>query len=91
MYELTYELIEIDVKIFYGVRNQNFNLIKSSFPSLKITGRDNYIFAMGNQEILDILKEKLDNIVDFINKNNDISVNDVENILKLKKRVTQKS
>ena len=72
MYELTYELIEIDVKIFYGVRNQNFNLIKSSFPSLKITGRDNYIFAMGNQEILDILKEKLDNIVDFINKNNDI-------------------
>ena len=71
MYELTYELIEIDVKIFYGVRNQNFNLIKSSFPSLKITGRDNYIFAMGNQEILDILKEKLDNIVDFINKNNE--------------------
>ena len=57
MYELTYELIEIDIKIFYGVRNQNFNLIKSSFPSLKITGRDNYIFAMGNQEILDILKE----------------------------------
>ena len=87
MYELTYELIEIDVKIFYGVRNQNFNLIKSSFPSLKITGRDNYIFAMGNQEILDILKEKLDNIVDFINKNNDISVNDVENILKLKNDV----
>lgn len=87
MYELTYELIEIDVKIFYGVRSQNFNLIKSSFPSLKITGRDNYIFAMGNQEILDILKEKLDNIVDFINKNNDISVNDVENILKLKNDV----
>ncbi len=87
MYVLTYELIEIDVKIFYGVRNQNFNLIKSSFPSLKITGRDNYIFAMGNQEILDILKEKLDNIVDFINKNNDISVNDVENILKLKNDV----
>ena len=42
---------------------------------------------MGNQEILDILKEKLDNIVDFINKNNDISVNDVENILKLKNDV----
>ena len=79
MYELTYELIEIDVKIFYGVRSQNFNLIKSSFPSLKITGRDNYIFAMGNQEILDILKEKLDNIVDFINKNNECTASSHRN------------
>ncbi|CAH0177764.1 PhoH family protein [Chryseobacterium sp. WG14] len=84
MFELTYDLEDTDVKIFYGVSNQYFNLIKSSFPTLKITGRDHFIFAMGNQEVLDILKQKLDDIVRFISKNNSIELKDVENILNIK-------
>lgn len=84
MFELTYDLGHIDAKSFYGVNNQFFNLIKSSFPTLKITGRDHYIFAMGNQEALDIFKAKLDDITSFISKNNTISLKDVENILNLK-------
>lgn len=84
MFELTYDLEDIDMKIFYGVNNQFFNLIKSSFPTLKITGRDHFIFAMGNQEALDIFKQKLDDIVKFISKNNSIGLKDVENILNLK-------
>jgi len=84
MFELTYDLEDIDAKIFYGVNNQYFNLIKSSFPTIKITGRDHYIFAMGNQEALDILKQKLNDIVGFISKNNSIGLKDVENILNIK-------
>jgi phosphate starvation-inducible PhoH-like protein len=84
MFELTYDLEDIDAKIFYGVNNQYFNLIKSTFPTLKITGRDHYIFAMGNQEALDIFKQKLDDIVSFISKNNSIDLKDVENILNIK-------
>ncbi|AZA98840.1 PhoH family protein [Chryseobacterium joostei] len=84
MFELKYDLEDIDAKIFYGVSNQYFNLIKSSFPTLKITGRDHVIFAMGNQEVLDILKQKLDDIVKFISKNNSIGLKDVENILNIK-------
>lgn len=84
MFELTYDLEDIDSKIFYGVNNQYFNLIKSTFPTLKITGRDHYIFAMGNQEALDIFKQKLNDIVSFISKNNSIDLKDVENILNLK-------
>lgn len=84
MFELTYDLSGTDPKIFYGVQNQNFNLIKSSFPTLKITGRDQFIFAMGNQEALDVLKGKLNDIVKFIDDNNSITIKDVENILKLK-------
>ncbi|KQT23409.1 phosphate starvation-inducible protein PhoH [Chryseobacterium sp. Leaf405] len=84
MFELTYDLEEIDSKIFYGVNNQYFNLIKSTFPTLKITGRDHYIFAMGNQEALDVFKTKLDDIVNFISKNNSISLKDVENLLNIK-------
>lgn len=84
MFELTYDLEDIDAKIFYGVNNQYFNLIKSTFPTLKITGRDHYIFAMGNQEALDIFKLKLGDIVKFISKNNSIDLKDVENILNIK-------
>jgi len=84
MFELTYDLEEIDSKIFYGVNNQYFNLIKSTFPTLKITGRDHYIFAMGNQEALDVFKKKLDDIVGFISKNNSIDLKDVENLLNIK-------
>ena len=50
MFELNYEIKDIDIKTFYGVQNQYFNLIKSTFPTLKITGRDCYIFAAGNQQ-----------------------------------------
>ncbi|AZA74655.1 PhoH family protein [Chryseobacterium indoltheticum] len=84
MFELTYDLEGIDSKNFYGVNNQYFNLIKSSFPTIKITGRDHFIFAMGNQEALDIFKQKLDDIVAFISKNNSIGLKDVENILNIK-------
>lgn len=84
MFELNYDLSGIDAKSFYGVQNQNFNLIKSSFPTLKITGRDQFIFAMGNQEALDILKQKLDDISKFISSNNAISLKDIENILNIK-------
>ncbi|WP_407401549.1 PhoH family protein [Chryseobacterium sp.] len=84
MFELTYDLENIDSKSFYGVNNQYFNLIKSTFPTIKITGRDHYIFAMGNQEALDVLKLKLDTIVAFIAEHNAISLKDVENILNIK-------
>lgn len=84
MFELNYEISGIDAKTFYGVNNQYFNLIKSSFPTLKITGRDHYIFAMGNQDTLDVLKNKLDDIVAFISRNNSITLKDIENILNIK-------
>lgn len=83
MFEITYELEGINSKTFYGVQNQNFNLIKSSFPTLKITGRDNFIFAMGNREALDLLKQKLDDISAYITKHNSIDLKHLESLLKL--------
>ena len=84
MFELNYEIKDIDIKTFYGVQNQYFNLIKSTFPTLKITGRDSYIFAAGNQQALDILERKLDDIVKFIQNHHTIELKDVENILSIK-------
>ena len=84
MFELNYEIKDIDTKTFYGVQNQYFNLIKSTFPTLKITGRDCYIFAAGNQQALDILEQKLDDIVRFIQNHQAIELKDVENILSIK-------
>ncbi len=84
MFELNYELNGIDAKTFYGVNNQYFNLLKSTFPTLKITGRDHHVFAAGNQETLDILQNKLNDLVSFISTNNAINLKDFESILKIK-------
>lgn len=84
MFEINYELEGINTKMFYGVQNQNFNLLKSSFPTLKITGRDNFVFAMGNRETLDLLKKKLDDVSDYISKNNSLEIKQLESLLKLK-------
>lgn len=84
MFELNYDLKDIDPKIFYGVNNQYFNLLKSLFPTLKITGRDHVVFAHGNQETLDFFEKKLDDILSFISTNNSITLKDFESILKIK-------
>lgn len=84
MFELNYEITGIDPKTFYGVNNQYFNLLKSTFPTLKITGRDHFIFAQGNTDTLDVLKTKLDDIVGYISRNNSMTLKDVENILNIK-------
>jgi phosphate starvation-inducible PhoH-like protein len=87
MFELKYEIDGIDTKTFYGVNNQYFNLLKSKFPTLKITGRDHFVFALGTQEALDVLKNKLNDVVSFISKNNSISLKDFESILNIKDEV----
>ncbi|MCG2792301.1 MAG: PhoH family protein [Weeksellaceae bacterium] len=84
MFEINYELDGINTKTFYGVQNQNFNLIKSSFPTLKITGRDNFVFAMGNRETLDLLTKKLDDVSDYISQHNSLEIKQLESLLKLK-------
>ena len=84
MFEINYELEGINTKTFYGVQNHKYNLIKSSFPTLKITGRDNFVFAMGNRETLDLLKKKLDDVSDYISKHNSLEIKQLESLLKLK-------
>lgn len=84
MFELKYTLEGMDPKLFYGVNNQFFNLIKSSFPTLKINGRDKNIHAAGNQEALGVLEGKLNDIVEFASQHNELSLKDVENILYMK-------
>lgn len=84
MIELNYEISEIDIKSFYGVNNQFFNLIKSSFPTLKINGRDNIVHAKGDKETLEIFKTKLNDIVAFIKKYDTINIKDVESLLRIK-------
>ncbi len=84
MFELHYDIPNIDIKFFYGVNNQFFNLLKSRFPSLKITARDHKLFAIGPQETLDLLRARLDDICNFITLHNSIELKDVENLLQLK-------
>lgn len=84
MFELEYEIEGIDVKSFYGVNNQFFNLLISTFPTLKITGRNHLLHAKGNKEALGVFKNKVDDIVAYLSRYNTMDLKDLENILNLK-------
>lgn len=80
--ELVFTLDEIDLKLFYGEYNKYFKKIKNYFPKLKIVGRDALIQAQGNEEDLQNLEKKLQEIVNYIhryNKLDDISLDGILN------------
>lgn len=85
MNQINLILDEVDLKLFYGEYNQNFNLLTNHFPKLKITGRDQNIKATGNEEDLLEFEKKVKSIVAYINrynKLNEIALNGILHISK---------
>ena len=81
MTELNLELSEISIQEFYGANNENFKLLKNRFPKLKIVGRGKNISAVGNEENLNELSDKLAQIIHYLQKYNRLNEKDMENIL----------
>lgn len=63
-------LEDVDLKVFYGEFNNNFKKIKETFPKLSITGRDHLIKASGNPEELQNFQQKIQQIVNYIDRYN---------------------
>ena len=81
MTELNLELIDVNVQEFYGPNNENFKVLKSHFPKLKIVGRGRNISAVGNEELLQELDSKIAQIISHIQHFNQLKEKDVEQIL----------
>ena len=65
---------------FYGVANSNFNRICDLFPKLKIVARGNAIKAIGSDDEIERLEERLEALVLYYNKYGHISVSVVNQI-----------
>lgn len=81
MTEFNLELAEISIQDFYGANNENFKLLKTRFPKLKITGRGKNISAVGNEENLIEFSEKLSQIISHLQQYNRLNEKDMENLL----------
>jgi phosphate starvation-inducible PhoH-like protein len=66
---------------FFGVNNGKFDLLKKKFPLLKILSRGTQIKISGAPEQIDAAKEKIELILQYLERNGHLSENYFEQIL----------
>jgi phosphate starvation-inducible PhoH-like protein len=66
---------------FFGVNNQKLDILKKKFPLLKILSRGTQIKLSGSPEQVESAKEKIDLIVQYLERNGHMSENYFEQIL----------
>ncbi|MBO7197245.1 MAG: PhoH family protein [Tidjanibacter sp.] len=80
MAEKSISIDGIELLDFYGVANSNFNRICDLFPKLKLVARGNAIKAIGSDQEIEKLEEKLEQLALYYNKYGHISVSVVNQI-----------
>ncbi len=66
---------------FFGVNNGKLDLLKKKFPLLKILSRGTQIKLSGSPEQVETAKEKIDLLVQYLERNGQLSENYFEQIL----------
>ncbi len=66
---------------FFGVNNSKFDILKKKFPLLKILSRGTQIKLSGAPEQIDLAKEKIELIIQYMERNGHLSENYFEQIL----------
>ena len=66
---------------FFGVNNSKFDILKKKFPLLKILSRGTQIKLSGAPEQIEIAKEKIELIIQYMERNGHLSENYFEQIL----------
>lgn len=81
MSEISINIDGVSLVEFFGVNNAKFDILKQSFPKLKIIPRGNKLKVIGNNGEIDIFNEKVDVIVDFLHRYGSITPQHIEEIL----------
>ena len=80
MAEKSISIDGIELLDFYGVANSNFNRICDLFPKLKLVARGNAIKAIGSDDEIARLEERLEALVLYYDKYGHISVSVINQI-----------
>ncbi len=81
MTEITLNIEGIDPIDFFGVNNSRFNFIKKNFPTLRMVSRGNAIKAEGSDDDLAVFRQKVDRMVDHIERYGKLNEDNIEAIL----------
>ena len=81
MNERIIELTEISPKDFFGAQNSTIEQLKKYFPKIKIVARGSQLKIYGDPEILDEFETRLERLIKYYNKYNNLDDNSIEQIL----------
>ncbi|HEX7365454.1 MAG TPA: PhoH family protein [Pelobium sp.] len=81
MNELQISLETVNPAVLWGPNNEYFELIKRSFPKLKVVARGNEVKVLGDDLEIDHFNTKLTAIINHLDKYQNLSTNDIESIL----------
>ena len=81
MTETIINLESVNPLEFFGVNNGKLDLLKKRFPLLKILSRGTQIKLSGAQEQIEAAKEKIELLIQYLERNGNVSHNYFEQIL----------
>ncbi|MDD7913138.1 PhoH family protein [Polaribacter ponticola] len=81
MNERIIELTEINPKDFFGAHNSTIEQLKKYFPKIKIVARGSKLKIYGEAEILDEFEVRLERLIKYFNRYNNLDENSIEQIL----------
>jgi phosphate starvation-inducible PhoH-like protein len=79
--EKVFEIKGISPVEFFGVNNSLLQVLKRYFPTLKIVSRGNSLTAIGDEEVLNVFETKLNQLIDYFHRFNQLNENAIEQIV----------
>ena len=81
MNELIITVENVNPVIIWGANNEYFEIIKKSFPKIKIVARGNDVKVLGDEIEINNFNLKFDEILKHIDQFQSLNINDLEKIL----------
>ncbi len=81
MNERIIELENMSPSEFFGPHNRNIEMVKKSFPKLKIVARGNKVRVYGEAIMLDEFEKKFNSLITYFHRYNKLDDNSIERIL----------
>jgi phosphate starvation-inducible PhoH-like protein len=82
--ELKLTLESVDPAQLWGTNNEHYEILKHSFPKLKIVARGNEVKVLGDEQELGVFESKFNLLVAHLEKYSSLNPNEVEAVLSVK-------
>ena len=80
MNELNLTIDTINPAVLWGSNNDHFELLKKQYPKLKIIARGSEVKVLGDENEIKNFEDKLNQLVAYVEKFQNLNLNDVERI-----------
>ncbi|CAM3649320.1 PhoH family protein [Mucilaginibacter galii] len=81
MNELKISIEHINPAVLWGPNNDHFEIIKKQYPKLKLVARGSELKVLGDEQELALFNEKFGQLLQLVEKNDNLNITDLERIL----------